>query len=953
MAEKQNDMLSLKIFNPDASMSELNLAGISADNTSLKSEQDYAKMESVLSQPQFLDQTGNFDKEKFHKFYQDTQKNYNMLAATANNQTFYSKYNIFAPVEQRNWNPEFEIKRFVNPFEQTKGLAGIGELGDKKKSIEEIAQTRPVYDPATDSYQAAPNDDFFGNFQTRFLAQYDEDTDEKDPITGEMVHHVAGEFKLDKDGKPYYENANGRSIAGKTVLHLSDVFTTDGSAINSIDFLDSDDMQKSAMGTLAKNVALVGAMFLPGVGEYVAGLVILQNAMQLGSVLGKIIVGSDTPFLNKLEGFAHLTNLQESKSEYAKNPDNMWCMENLINMVGDTVGQLTTQRAIFKYAPAIFKGKYGAIDKGDELLKAKEFERLSKYNAAKLKNTSVFDPDYALIKAELDSGNSLKATAMVEKYMKDYYKIGGIVSKAYMTGITVQDMFQEAKDSGANDEVATGLTIGYAAAEYALLSTGLGEWILPELRLARGENKQLLKTILSPSRKAFKDGVAALNKEAAEAVTRTEKHGLINKAIKLGRKIANADYSLLNKSAGSIAAAALGEGTEEVSEEALADAFRAIHDTVNWLRGDDKSMFSSERMFDRYLMNFAGGFIGGGISGLGFKGSPSAYKQFKDLENMTSEQAMQRIVYKLRNEKNAGKDLRKLIEKMDWGDKNLSAFEFTEDENKNITFAEAKRYEDSQDYALKQAAIKQLDLVEATLQTIENEGGAAVSDRSILDNNTLKDMRLTMFQNSTAAGQLIEAFNREVVNMVQAQTNIASMNSIQGRTEDNVPDQQNRTPEKSQHDELLKSEQEKYETAKQNAIDIATGRKATSFMTRAILELNPAIAKSFMIATFDQFVQQSLHKSVSELTEQERQVQYNKYIEYCKTVKKDNLEFAENGYLNMVKLVKENFIPSLEKAYEGFTKLNAFDLALTKFYDELKGFRIKTLNPSGIKSQFR
>jgi predicted TPR repeat methyltransferase len=82
---------------------------------------------------------------------------------------------------------------------------------------------------------------------------------------------------------------------------------------------------------------------------------------------------------------------------------------------------------------------------------------------------------------------------------------------------------------------------------------------------------------------------------------------------------------------------------------------------------------------------------------------------------------------------------------MDWGNKNLSAFEFTEDENKNITFAEAKRYEDSQDYALKQAATKQLDLIEATLQTIENEGGAAVSDRSILDNNTLKDMRLAMF----------------------------------------------------------------------------------------------------------------------------------------------------------------------------------------------------------------
>ena len=45
--------------------------------------------------------------------------------------------------------------------------------------------------------------------------------------------------------------------------------------MNSIDFLDSDDMHKSALGTLAKNTALIGSMFLPAVGPYVAGLVIL------------------------------------------------------------------------------------------------------------------------------------------------------------------------------------------------------------------------------------------------------------------------------------------------------------------------------------------------------------------------------------------------------------------------------------------------------------------------------------------------------------------------------------------------------------------------------------------------------------------------------------------------------------------------------------------------------
>jgi hypothetical protein len=259
------------------------------------------------------------------------------------------------------------------------------------------------------------------------------------------------------------------------------------------------------------------------------------------------------------------------------------------------------------------------------------------------------------------------------------------------------------------------------------------------------ENKHILKTALSPVRETFKDGIETLNKAANEAVSREERHTLFKQAVNFGRKIANADYSLLKKSAGSILAGALGEGTEEVSEELLADAFRGIHDTVSWLRGDDKAMFNTDRIFDRYLQNFIGGFVGGGIAGLGLDGSSSAYKQFKDLENMTSQQAMQRMIYKLRNEKNAGKELRDTIRKMDWGNKNLAAFKFTEDENKNVMFAEAEKYEESQDYAIKQAAYRQLNLVESVLATIENEGGASASDKSILDANTLKDLRLSMF----------------------------------------------------------------------------------------------------------------------------------------------------------------------------------------------------------------
>nr|DAM35417.1 MAG TPA: hypothetical protein [Bacteriophage sp.] len=57
-----------------------------------------------------------------------------------------------------------------------------------------------------------------------------------------------------------------------------------------------------------------------------------------------------------------------------------------------------------------------------------------------------------------------------------------------MTAITVGDTFGEAKLQGASDMDATLLTLGYAVGEYAILSTGLGEWVLPELRAGKYKN---------------------------------------------------------------------------------------------------------------------------------------------------------------------------------------------------------------------------------------------------------------------------------------------------------------------------------------------------------------------------------------------------------------------------------------------------------------------------------
>jgi len=53
-------------------------------------------------------------------------------------------------------------------------------------------------------------------------------------------------------------------------------FTKDGSTLNRYDFFDSDDInQKSVGGSILKNAALVGSMFLPYVGPYVIAASVL------------------------------------------------------------------------------------------------------------------------------------------------------------------------------------------------------------------------------------------------------------------------------------------------------------------------------------------------------------------------------------------------------------------------------------------------------------------------------------------------------------------------------------------------------------------------------------------------------------------------------------------------------------------------------------------------------
>ena len=373
MERRQNDIFMSMLANPQASFDNIVTVGLTAANTSLQDRSTYANNKYV--QEQFTNSDGDFDKVAFNKAYDTAKLYYNNLAnanfkESMKRQTIYHRDSIIAPEGQRMSGPMFKEITMANPYEQVFNLTKLGRVDDPTKSADELAQSHKVLaNPTTAGanlenaqWEDSPNDNFFGNFfDTLVMAQYDEDGTHIDPITGEKVEHHKGDLKTNQDGEFYYEKLDGRDVYGRRVLNKMNVLTTDGSFWNKYDFFDSDDIQqKSIGGTVMKNLALVGSMFIPYVGPWVAGLSVATQMAGLGATFGKMLVGSDSPTLSAIEGWSQSLNRQTAKTEYAQ--QNTWCWENFIDLIGDVAGQLKEQRFIFEKIPAVVKGLNPTIE---------------------------------------------------------------------------------------------------------------------------------------------------------------------------------------------------------------------------------------------------------------------------------------------------------------------------------------------------------------------------------------------------------------------------------------------------------------------------------------------------------------------------------------------------------------------------------------------------------------
>lgn len=888
---KENDIILNMLANPKFTLEDFQAVGLNSDNTGLQSEDKYLQSDKIKSVSAFQDSNGQFDKNKFHNFYQSAGQFYNQMSnddyeKAILEQAQYSKDNIWVNPRKRTVDYKPTLVKRANPTLVTNSLEQMGQMGKRTLSTSEIAQTQAVVNPITGEKSASPNDSFFSNlFNTLVLASYDNDV--VDPKTGEVLHKK-GDLKYNDDGLPYYETLSGRDVHDKQVLNKMNTLTTDGSVWNKFDFFDSDDLDQKGIGSsLLKNAALVGSMFIPYVGPVITGLSVATQTAGLLATLGKLVAGNDSPTLNNIQGWAKSVNRQ-SATEYAQ--QHTWCAENFINMIGDTVGQLAEQRWIFKAAPVLFEGKDAW-----KVMSKEGYDALKKSKLAELQKTSNLTTEQ-LIKdalspentihleqyaAELNAINETKAAKYVDDLVRKANNIGSPLSKAYMTGITVQDTYGDAKAAGASDLEAALLTLGYAGGEAWILNTGLGEWILPELHIDKFKNKAIAEALVKPV------------KDAKKALEQTgDKQGFVKKLLNIGRNVATnvyAEKAIAKKSAEVIGAHALGEAFEETSEELLADASKAIFNVTRWLRGKDALNFwDGDNALDRYTMSALGGLFGGGITS-----AATNFSQVRSLAGMDNSAAMQQLLYMANN--NQLGDFLKQVDKMTLGDKNKSATKTIYDSEQGVIFAEGTK-DDNQDLAAKQAIRNQVKFIDNILTT----NGAKISTDSLLSKlamedqqDVLRNLKIGNLKNTNVIGTYAQDYQNLQADLITASAQLKAIDDEIGDVKSAAtPEQQKARTDKAAEIDGIRGRLQEY----------LNGTISPDFIRDAVFEINPLINDGFVITSLEQYTKAKVGKLPNQLSDTELTKLTEEFKDYMNGDGKQYTHTAAAAYQNMMEL---------------------------------------------------
>ena len=876
MNNKKNDFLATLVKNPDLTLTDLKIAGITPDNTTLLSKEEYKGIAGV--QEAFKGDNGKFDEKKFNTFYDNARILYNNYAndsflESLPSKLTYSEDEWYAPKDAmyRQSSPVIVINQ--RPVDYDQGIKYLTEIttGTNDLSIREQAQNEKVFDFETGQFlNYTPNDKagVISRFSmpTLVLAQYD--TDGTHIEDGVEVSHKAGDLKLNDNGRPYYETLGNREIYNKDVLRMSDVLTVDGSPWNAVDIFDKDGIKVGAGKVLLNMVARVTPYLIPGVGEVWGALSAAHAINRLAPVLGKAVNGfilgdNNNAFgqaMSKWEG--RMATFDQTTSDYSR--EHMVTFENLGNLIGDISGQLFQQQAVAHIPYYIQKMTGGDVKKVTDLSKN--------------------------------------------------------LALAYMAATSAQDTYSAFKEAGASDRAAGLGMLASTASLYKLMNI---DYFRNNLFKNTFMDDSEIRSITRSVARAEANELAT----SAKLTTPKEAATFLQKAQKFyEEKLVD---GIAKKGAAGVFARGLSEGVEETMEEVTTDLIKGMFKGAEALgidiSGEGKKTdfgFSLKDIASRYAMSFGGGFIGGMV----FAGQ-NKYAKWRDKVFMGVEEInpsdMEKLVYLIATGNRSEIDyyLDKWHEKGVLGNTNLAI------DGDVMTSLDGK-----EQYISKTTGTNQNDAVyyilKNTLDTIQQAVESETYQNLFSSEswNNLMKMGYTPIEamkenpNLLGASTLValkdyssfqKDFHKNLAEIVKYKLAIKERKEelLKAAPTANTEDEKKTQAESINNDAKIQEYNKKLDELRKERDKFFTGEKNRYYSGQALFAANEKLHKEFVDLSKETYTKLKKGRSYESLNEEDKKKLDAEYDEYYAKDGREKIYRAYDFYLSLA----EKFAPIIQK----------------------------------------
>ena len=939
---KQNDWIVATINNPTFDVGDFqHVLDMNLDNTQMLSRDQYLKSRYIRENPNFQTD-GQFDQNKFDTFYSQQVKRFGEFSTEKIIDNYeYSMWDVTRPNKGKVRQEIIQFTEVPNPDHIRLGIEGFNTVTQSNLSRKELAQKSKIFDNATGQYiDKSVNDISFTEspleyFKSLFseplvYATYNEDGTHIDPFTKQEVKHQKGEWKLNDEGEYYTETLNGQSLVDKEIVSSGDYITSENSYLNKYDFFDSDGLDKSITGTVAKNLAsIVPLVFLGPTGVMLYGGLFVgrEMAKTLPMLYGmyQSFTGQekqDSKLLNTIAAYGN--KFTTGTSEYAQ--QNTFSAENFINLIGEVALQWGQQKAIAnaftRLTTGADKSLSAAYNKAAKEYLERSTDGLINGMTGRLQGAKLVEYAGGASQKEfaklIESGKWMETPfgkAAVEKYvtaartaMESRMRIGQDLFLVYMSLISNTDVYDSVLQKGGTPleaaAIALGSTIGMFSVDKFL---GLGEMFF--------ENDVIRNSYRTAWRKEGSDIIDVIRRESGISSVEPSKKELTNiisRSINKARDFVTDYHSKIKDHTLGAFGKAIGEGLEEVSEELVTDISKSLGELAGKLGYASQTDYGAfENPFERYMMSFLGGYLGGGL----FYGV-DAYQRRNDPKIKEGEDE---LIYLIRNHKKADlmKELDRLHNQGKLGSTELSYETEKGEDGKGYFITADENHMSQNDYIY-----QKLQEVYNHLDTIINNNQVGLSEDQLFQNMILSESRYNamrdFLQKKSYSTRYQEEFHNLSKQIVETDLAIEELNKT---TQD--PAKRNDPLYQEKLNELLAKKKELQEKRDQ----FLSGELSLPYIKKMLFAIDPRLCGQFMSVNINQFTREALGRSYDELSQAEREEINKRYEEY-KRNEKFNLDEAFAIYEDLEK----DLMPEIEgmSKYDAKKELERFQKMMEK-----------------------